>query len=241
MLQVAICDDDCIFLDKAEALVQKYNRVGEGGEKMNLAKFQLPEVLLDNVLDGDNYDIFLLDIEMPSIDGITLAHRLREALPHCILIFLTSHEEFHLAQESMKVTPLRYLCKGNMENTLAEALDAARAQKQKIPDKLLVLTHYNDLIRIFHGEILYVHRTNRHLEIHCIGQGPYRDSRGLNELFKNLDNPCFLYIERSCFVNLDHVQRIEDDKIYLTSGDTLFISRRYLPQVKSQILCYWGA
>ncbi len=62
-----------------------------------------------------------------------------------------------------------------------------------------------------------------------------RDSRGIKELYAALNSERFIFIDRSTFINLDHVRRVEDGKIILRSGESLVISRRMLPQVKMEI------
>ena len=56
---------------------------------------------------------------------------------------------------------------------------------------------------------MYVHKDRRNVEIVTADQEPVTDSRGIKELFQELfqelADPRFLFIDRSCFVNLDRV------------------------------------
>lgn len=240
MLRMAICDDEEFFLDKSDLLIRNYNKTRTEEANIIAEKHKSPQILLDNVTDGDKYDIFLLDIEMPEMDGLSLARQIKENLPRAAIIFLTSHDELNYAQESFKVNALRYICKLNMEETLPEALDAAIHEMQKTHTRYLTVTHYNDSIRVAYDDIIYVQRVKRVLEINIKDQEPLQDRHGLMELYGKLDDPRFVYIERSCFVNLDYVLRIAESQVWLKGGEKLPVSRKMLPSLRATILNLWG-
>lgn len=95
-------------------------------------------------------------------------------------------------------------------------------------------------VNILYQEILYVHKDRRNVEIVTADQEPVTDSRGIKELFQELADPRFLFIDRSCFVNLDRVQGLEGSLLVLANGEKLPISRPMLPKVKEAIISLWG-
>jgi len=73
MYHVAICDDEVVFIDKISELLQQY-------AKKKKLDFQLhtysdPSALHDEIIDGSVYDIYLLDVEMPGLDGFSIVRR----------------------------------------------------------------------------------------------------------------------------------------------------------------------
>ena len=232
MLRIAICDDDKKFLNLLhKEIYQWFLRNEEIGHNFTIDKYVSSE-FFSSCLKSDTYDIVFLDIEMPKLNGIELAKQIRKKMPYVILIFLTSHNEF---APQGKVKALRYLSKLNMREQLNEALSAAVAEFEKIDTRSLPVINYGNLNRIPYRDILYIHHSLRYSEITTLSQGIVRDSRGIKELHEVLNSDHFIFIDRSTFIHLDQVRRVDGGKIILRSGEHLVISRRMLPQVKMEI------
>ncbi|WP_322203625.1 LytR/AlgR family response regulator transcription factor [Acutalibacter intestini] len=236
MYHVAICDDEVVFIDKISELLQKYAKK----KKFNfqLHTFSDPSALQDEIIDGSVYDIYFLDVEMPGLDGFSLAKQIKTSHPLVPILFLTSHIE--MSREGYKVDALRYVSKLSLNEELIEALDAALAEAEKAEKNFLTVTYYHDIVRIPYDEILYVQRVMRYLEIHTSRQGIVNTGRGIKEIFKKIGDERFVFISRSCFVNLDHVQQLSQAFIEMDTDESLPISRKMLPGVKSTILQVWG-
>ena len=73
-------------------------------------------------------DIALLDINMPRMDGITLAAHIKELYPQTAILFLTAHESYAL--DAYAVHPVGYLLKPvSMARLAAEVGYASEATK----------------------------------------------------------------------------------------------------------------
>ena len=236
MYHVAICDDEIVFIDKISELLQQYAK-----RKKLIFQFHIftdPSSLQDEITDGSVFDIYLLDVEMPGIDGFSLVRRIKGSQPLAPILFLTSHVE--MSREGYKVDALRYVSKLSLKDELTEALDAALDETEKSEKKYLTVTYYHDIVRVPYDEILYVQRAMRYLEIHTSRQGIINTGRGIKEVFEKVSDERFVFISRSCFVNLDHVQQLSESFIKMDSDENLPISRKMLPGVKSTILQVWG-
>lgn len=81
--------------------------------------------------------IAILDIEMPGINGIGAAEKIRETDRDCAIIFLTAFDEFSYAKKAITVRALDYLLKPYEEKELmlvleeAMRLTTARISRQK--------------------------------------------------------------------------------------------------------------
>ena len=84
-------------------------------------------------------DLAILDINMPQIDGITLAARIKQISPQTAILFLTAYKEY--AFDAYAVHPTGYLLKpvtyADFASIINEALAPAEAEP---PKKLLIKT-----------------------------------------------------------------------------------------------------
>lgn len=69
--------------------------------------------------------IAILDIEMPGINGIGAAEKIRETDKDCCIIFLTAFDEFSYAKKAITVRALDYLLKPYEERELMLVLEEA--------------------------------------------------------------------------------------------------------------------
>lgn len=99
----------------------------------NISEFSNPEMLMYEVEDGKIADIFILDVEMPDMDGFELADKIRKYTETSVIIFLTSHDE--MASMGYKSKALRYVIKLNLERDIEEALESAVAEISSADDK----------------------------------------------------------------------------------------------------------
>lgn len=236
MFNVSICDDSKYDIDKIKNALGMFSK--RKHVELSISEFSNPEMLMYEIEDGKIADIFILDVEMPNMDGFELADKIREHTETSIIIFLTSHDE--MASMGYKSKALRYVIKLNLERDIEEALDSAIAEISNVNDKTITLHHYNDYWRIAYKDIICVTRISRQLVITTRLLGDITDNRGIKEFFYMLSDNRFLFVDRSCFVNIDYISQIKGYSLKLTDGQILPISRRSLQNVKQTLLEQWG-
>lgn len=87
------------------------------------------------VFDREQPQIAILDIEMPGINGLEVARKIRESGKDCAILFLTGFDKFSYAKQAISVRALEYLLKPYNEQELIYAVEeamqhAARFAKQ---------------------------------------------------------------------------------------------------------------
>lgn len=82
------------------------------------------------------WDVALLDIKMPGIDGIELQQRLHEADPDLIVIVMTGYASVETAIQALKQGAYDYICKpfepDELVHTINNALEHRRARKEVV-------------------------------------------------------------------------------------------------------------
>ena len=240
MYSLAICDDNALEAEKVNEYVLKFNKTQKLESSFQTEVYTNPRVLLDDVMDGKAFDVFLLDIEMEPLNGLKLAEHLRLVIASAPIIFLSSHTDTAYLQQGYKVRALRYVTKMTMESSLSEALSAVINDQTKTETRYLTITHYKQPLRVPHDEIMYVHRVSRITEL-VLSDSPRIPLRiSLKGLYAEIGSERFLYIDKSCFVNIEYILKIESGMAVLNNGDSLAVSRKMLPQVKSITTKLWG-
>ena len=89
------------------------------------------------IYEQEKIQIAILDIEMPGINGIEAAERIREKDKDCCIIFLTAFDEFSYAKKAIMIRALDYLLKPYDEQELMLVVEEAmrltnERQKEKI-------------------------------------------------------------------------------------------------------------
>ena len=104
MYRVLIADDEMI--ERAVLYKTLHKNLGD-----QCAIFQAEngrEAL--RIYEEEKIQIAILDIEMPGINGIEAAQRIRETDKDCCIIFLTAFDEFSYAKKAIMIRALDYLC-----------------------------------------------------------------------------------------------------------------------------------
>ena len=117
MLHIALVDDDARELERTGTLVERWQDAPS-----RFAAFSSARALLAAMDAGADFDLYLLDVVMPEMDGIELGRAIRERDKDGAIIFLTTSPDFAL--DSYEVWPLQYLLK---------PVDAARLALTRTP------------------------------------------------------------------------------------------------------------
>ncbi len=121
----AICVDD-----EARTLEYTVDRCRELAQIDQAEGFTQAQAALEWLKDH-SVDIAFLDIDMPDMDGITLAARIKEIHPNTAIVFLTAYKQF--AYDSMSVRPSGYLLKPLTREALLEEVEYAMKKVQYKP------------------------------------------------------------------------------------------------------------
>ena len=121
MLNIAVCDDDIQTTGRMEMMIEKIAK--RNFIESDIDVFWNGETLVDAVINGDNFDIIYLDIEMDREDGISAAKKIRKFDKNVLIIYVTSHES-HM-KESFTVRPFQFLVKPVNEEQMEQCFKAA--------------------------------------------------------------------------------------------------------------------
>lgn len=227
-MRIAICDDENQCRRQAVQAINECIRsldvltdVFENGNAF-LQAFQ-----------KNSYDLVFLDIEMPEMDGITLARKLRELSRDVPIVFLTSHIEYAL--EGYEVNALRYLTKPIQTQKLHELLAYVREQMQE--QRTLWIKADMGEERILIKNILYLEAQNQNIII-CTENKTYTVRYNLGDYETELAQDGFFRIHRGYLISLRHVKSLGKHELMLSENTVLPVSRTKEKALKEALFQY---
>jgi DNA-binding NarL/FixJ family response regulator len=73
-------------------------------------------------------DVVLMDIEMPSMDGITATSRIAECAPACMVVMLSLHDDVDTRERAKAAGAISFVAKHEIDHALTDAIRAAAQQ-----------------------------------------------------------------------------------------------------------------
>jgi DNA-binding NtrC family response regulator len=92
---------------------------------------------LNRLENNDVFDIVVLDIKMPGLDGIKTLEIIKKEHPLLEVIMLTGHADVHSAIEALKIGAFDYLTKPYDLNDLISKAKLAASRKKDRESKIL--------------------------------------------------------------------------------------------------------
>ena len=124
-MKIAVCDDNQEELHRVASLLEDYQE--EKTVSISLRLFG-SSVELASIAQQENFDLYLLDVLMPALNGMELAREIRTFNTAVPILFLTSSPEF--AVESYTVHAANYLLKPVSRESLFSAPISPPSKKQ---------------------------------------------------------------------------------------------------------------
>lgn len=239
MIQIAICDDQARELQKICSLMETYCDLHPELD-IFFRRFHSGEDLLESINNQKHFDIYLLDIIMPDINGIETGMTIREKDDTAAIIYLTSSPDYAL--QSYQVNAVGYLLKPFGEEELFTALDKVITRLDAEDQKRLVIRTSSDgLESIPYSVLLYLeyyqHRLRAHTTDHRILESVYQ-RKSFSELAASLNDCRFLKISASIIVNMQHIRNISSREVRLSNQETLRITRIFASEAKKAFMAY---
>ena len=213
---IALCDDDNTTHTDVNYLLNKYKL--EKRMDLQFIEFYSAEELIKS---ERNYDILLLDYDMPVINGIDAAKELRRTGSDCKIIMLTGKPECY--KEAFKIQAVRFITKKIVTEEFFEALSSTIDSLRG--NEMIELSHEGRKVKKFQRSIDYIMANDDYLRIY-IGKEIYHNNMTLKKMEGILDKRIFQKCHKSVIVNLERIKDIRDDNIYLTDGTCLKIAKR---------------
>ncbi|MCI1665923.1 MAG: LytTR family DNA-binding domain-containing protein [Atopobiaceae bacterium] len=231
-MNIAICDDDNEARGYYSQLVSLIAR--KNGLDVRITTFADGEQLLFALEDSDSaFDIVLLDVMMPKVDGIAVGRRLHELEFPGVLVYLSSSKEYAL--QAFDVHAFNYVIKRDhhdidrFKKTFLAAVDAVEGRHRRF----ILINGIDDHRNIPIDSILYFEVMKHVCVVHYVPAGsPVSKSRAMEFLstLDRLENMLmsygFMRTHRSYLVNCAYVEGYTYNSVSLADGTTVPLGRQ---------------
>lgn len=193
------------------------------------------------LIASETPDLLLLDIAMPGIDGMRLAHLLDEKPARPLVIFTTAYD--HHALEAFEVAAVDYLLKPISLDRLRRAVERAGEVRPRSPSggplRELWVPYRSEMVRIDTAAIEWIEAERDYMRLH-LGQRSYLLHMTITTLEQRLDPAGFVRLHRSAIVRRDLIERFQRDRAgswtaILRNGRTMRVGRSHLRAARAMV------
>ena len=226
ILHIAICDDEENVAAHVKMQVEQNLKV------IGILEYQI--TIYHNGIDllnsEENYQLLFLDIEMSEIDGFTIANRMNQLISKPLIIFLTAHKR--LMSKGYHVRAFRFLTKPLEEKELREAISSAVKEQRSYRD---VIVRNRDKKRVLSLDQI------THLKAFAGGcyfytkESKFEEQSSLIYWKQSLPESIFIQSHKSYLLNLNYIQEIANEMIFLKTGKQIPLARRNRRKVKDAL------
>lgn len=223
-MKIAIIDDEVKWRNLASDVVKGYTEETD--------KIDTFESGVEFIKNKGEYNVVLMDVDMPEMDGFETIMNYKEQYSESIIIILTTHLD--CARKGYLVDAFRYVDKTKMKEELKEAFEKVREIDRKNRFSLTG-TNGNDKKNILIKDIIYIETNGRGSIINTIDRD-YECSEKINDLEIKLEKYGFFKCHKSFLINLNCVEHLDKEFAYFAKGKKAYISVRKYTETKKRYI-----
>lgn len=230
-MRIAIVEDDPKAASQLKKCIQHY-----------AAKHRLTiDLLLFN--DGvqitsaypDNLDVIYFDVQMPVMDGMTAAKKIRQHDPRVLIVFLTNYVQY--AIDGYEVQAADFLLKPVTDFSFSAHFDKLR-DRMGNNDRFVTIKHGDQINKLNLQNLYYIESDGHYLNYHTRDQ-VYKTIGSLKNAGKELADDHFFRCNYGYLVNLALVTGVSRNTVHVGPFD-LQISRSRKKDFMAALANYLG-
>lgn len=219
MINIAIIEDNENDAAILKSYIDKYFENRNKQYKVDI--FNRAFNFIDS--NSNKYNIAFFDIEMPYMNGMEAAHKLREKDTQISIIFVTNMAKY--AINGYEVDALDFIIKPVEYFHFQSKMDKALRIQEKYSKNAYTIECSDQIVRLNIQDILYV-ESDGHFVIYHTEKGTYRERNTIKKVEAALSDYDFVRCNNPYLVNLNQIILIKKDEIQI-GKKCLPISRSY--------------
>ena len=225
MFRIAICDDENRILEDLSRMVLELI------PDADVSAFGEGRALIESAGKA-GYDVVLLDIDMPDLNGLEVAAFFQVADRKPLIIFVTSHDE--LVYDSLQLHPFGFVRKSYLDKELKKVLEDA-VEEVSSRDKHFFFHTASGDIKLQMDDILYFEAEGNYIKIKT-GSDEFRFRETMQALEMSLKSDGFIRVHKGFLVNQEAVKIINSDKLVLNDNTEIPFGRSYQENARKMLM-----
>ena len=217
MIRIAILEDEAPVREDLAGYLRRYTR--QYGTKFEVSLFADGDEILEDY--RPNWDIILLDVEMPRLDGMTTAERIRKLDSEVILIFITNMAQY--AIRGYAVDAMDYILKPVPYFAFSQQLQKAIRRLEKRAKAYLTVPVEGGFRRVDLSGVYYLESVGHKVRLYT-EEEELTVPGSLKQYEEMLADKQFARCNSGYLVNLAQVRGMQDGMV-LVGPHSLQISR----------------
>lgn len=232
MIKIVIVEDDDRYAAQIRGYAEKF--ATETDERIDIVRYA------DGVDFLTNYkasaDIVLMDIEMPMMNGMDAAKKLRENGDKVPIIFITNMAQY--AVRGYEVDAIGFIVKPITYYGFSERLKRAVAAVKAQRDNYLAFAVKDGVVKIYLDDVKYIEVYRHRMQYHTFDEvievpGSMRDTAD------KLADKHFAQCNSGWLVNLKYVDEIKGNTVKV-AGEELLVSRNKRREFIQRVTAYFA-
>ncbi len=234
MLRTAVVEDEPQCRKQILDMIEKY--ASENHKQIESVEFADGQELLDAGANS-GFDLLLLDIEMPNMNGMKAAEKIRMYDKEAVIVFITNIARYAL--KGYEVDALDFIIKPIDYSTFRMRF-ARAVRRAEERERRKVGLELADRIKWMDSRQIYYVETRSRLLYYHTAEGVFSVRAALKDVQKKLEPYHFIKCNQCYLVNLYHVSEIRKG-IAVVAGEELEISRRSQNAFLAAVADYMGS
>ena len=226
MFKIAVCDNEPEVITHIRKILSGHIHANE----FEIRSFSAGETLCAVLHAGEMFDLIILNIELPGLNGVQVGNFLRETLQDSLtqILYISGKEQY--AHDLFDVRPLNFLVKPIKPEKLLACLDqAVELRLDRAPVVTFTANKIDYIVPL--REIRYFESYNKQIIVHTIKCNYYY----YGKIDKLELHAGFLKIHQSFLVNYRFIRSLSYDSLTLDDGTILSISQPYRKIIRASL------
>lgn len=229
-MKIVVCDDNLNIISEIKEMLNEYSAIKN--VPLEISVFDNGNAVLES---NDNYNIAILDVEMPDMNGIALGEELRKRNKQIVLIYLTAHSQY--LDSALNLNAARFFEKPIDKDRFFSGMDNALERIDNTTINFFIRDDKTQ-VRVTAESIIYIEISHRKTKV-VTEDKIYFTTHTLDYFKDRLVSSIFAQPHKSYIINFNFITAYERGEIMLDSRYKIPISRSKQTEFHKSFVSLW--